>query len=321
MSILVLHSSIPRVLDELPGRFPTRVEKGTAALEGEPDSALDGIRVIVCSGANQVDRAFINRFKNLELIANFGVGYDSVDAVHASTRGILVTHTPDVLTEEVADTALGLLIMAARELGAAERYLRAGHWEAKPYPLTPGTLRGRTVGLVGLGRIGLAIARRCEGFGLKLAYCNRSPRADVSYPYYPTPVALAAAVDTLMVVAPGGAATRHLINKDVLDALGPQGILINIGRGSVVDEAALIAALDEGRILSAGLDVFEDEPRVPAGLIAHEKITLLPHVGSASQHTRRAMGQLVVDNVVTWLTDRTVLTPVPETPVTKTPAR
>ena len=314
MSILVLHPSIPRVLDELPGRFPTRVEHGTAPLDGVSNAALAGIRAIVCAGANQVDRAFIDRFENLEMIANFGVGYDSVDAVYAASRGIYVTHTPDVLTEEVADTAMGLLIMAARELGAAERYLRAGLWEKKPYPLTPGTLRGRSVGLIGLGRIGLAIARRCEAFGLSIAYCNRSPRADVSYSYYPTPVALAKAVDTLMVVAPGGAATRHLINAEVLDALGPQGILINIGRGSVVDEAALIAALDGGRILSAGLDVFEEEPSVPAGLIAHEKITLLPHVGSASQHTRRAMGQLVVDNVVAWLTDRTLLTPVPETP-------
>jgi lactate dehydrogenase-like 2-hydroxyacid dehydrogenase len=314
MSILVLHPSIPRVLDELPGRFPTRVEHGTQPLEGVSNAALNGIRAIVCAGANQVDRAFIDRFENLEMISNFGVGYDSVDAAYAATRGIYVTHTPDVLTEEVADTAMGLLIMAARELGAAERYLRAGHWEKKAYPLTPGTLRGRTVGLVGLGRIGLAIARRCEAFGLKIAYCNRTQRADVAYPYYPTPVALAEAVDTLMVVAPGGAATRHLIDARVLDALGPQGILINIGRGSVVDEAALITALDQGRILSAGLDVFDEEPKVPAGLIAHEKITLLPHVGSASRHTRRAMGQLVVDNVVAWLTNRTLLTPVPETP-------
>lgn len=314
MSILVLHPSIPRVLDELPGRFPTRVEQGTAPLDGVSNAELAGIRAIVCAGANQVDQAFIDRFEALEVIANFGVGYDSVDAVYAAKRGIYVTHTPDVLTEEVADTAMGLLLMAARELGAAERHLRAGLWEKKPYPLTPGTLRGRTVGFVGLGRIGLAIAKRCEAFGLKIAYCNRSKRSDVAFAYYPTPVALAEAVDTLMVVAPGGAATRHLINAQVLDALGPQGILVNIGRGSVVDEDALIAALDGGRILSAGLDVFEDEPKVPAGLIAHEKITLLPHVGSASQHTRRAMGQLVVDNVVSWLTNRTLLTPVPETP-------
>ncbi len=255
----------------------------------------------------------------LEIVAHFGVGYDPVDVREAARRGIVVTNTPDVLTEEVADTALGLLLMTVRELSAAERWLRAGHWETKgPYPLTPGSLVGRSLGIVGLGRIGRAIAHRAEAFGLKVAYHTRNPVADAPYPHHATIEGLAAAVDTLMVVVPGTASTRHMINARVLDALGPRGILINVGRGSVVDEAALVDALDAGRILGAGLDVFEHEPKVHPGLLTTPRTVLLPHVGSASNATRDAMGNLQVDNLVAWFEGRAPLTPVPETPV---PAR
>lgn len=261
-----------------------------------------------------IDAAFIDALPNLEIIANFGVGYDAVDARHAGTRGVMVTNTPDVLTEEVADTALGLLLNTVREFPKAERWLRDGNWVAKGgYRLTPGTLRGRTVGIFGLGRIGLAIARRLEAFGLPIAYHNRRKVEGVGYTYYPTLLALAGAVDTLISVAPGGAATEKAVNAEVLKALGPDGVFVNVGRGSTVDEAALAAALADGTIFAAGLDVFADEPRVPQALLDAENACLLPHVGSASVHTRRAMADLVVDNLVAWFGDGRALTPVPET--------
>ena len=219
------------------------------------------------------------------------------------------------MTEEVADTALGLLIMTMRELPQSERYLRAGSWAAKgPYPLTHNTLRGKTVGILALGRIGKAIAARCEAFGLKIVYHGRSQQKDVAYPYYPTLVGMAKDVDILLSVAPGGASTFHTINAEVLAALGPNGVLINIGRGSVVDEKALIKALQDKVIFSAGLDVFEDEPNVPSELIAMDHVVLLPHVGSASHHTRNLMGQLVVDNILAFQAGKAPVTPVAETP-------
>ncbi|MEP3667677.1 MAG: 2-hydroxyacid dehydrogenase, partial [Roseibium sp.] len=252
---------------------------------------------------------------NLEVISNFGVGYDSIDAVLCGQRGIMVTNTPDVLSDEVADTALGLMIMTVRELSAAERWLRAGNWKpGQNYPLTKATLQGRTLGVFGLGRIGKAIATRAEAFGMTVHYHGRTKQEDVSYPYHATLKGLAEACDTLMVVAPGGASTRHMVNGEILEALGPTGILINVGRGTVVDEAALIHALRSGTILSAGLDVFEDEPSVPQALIEMENTVLLPHVASASVHTRDAMGQLVVDNMSSWFSSGKVLTPVAETP-------
>jgi lactate dehydrogenase-like 2-hydroxyacid dehydrogenase len=190
---------------------------------------------------------------------------------------------------------------------------RAGRWPSGNFPLSP-SLRGRTLGIVGLGRIGKAIARRAEAFGLKIAYHGRHVQEEVPYLFYPTLVGMARSVDILLVMTPGGAATRHLVNAEVLEALGPNGVLINVSRGSVVDEAALIAALRGGKILAAGLDVFADEPHVPAELIALDNVVLLPHVGSASQHTRDLMANLVVDNLKAWAAGRAPLTPVPETP-------
>jgi lactate dehydrogenase-like 2-hydroxyacid dehydrogenase len=262
----------------------------------------------------RIDGAFMDRLPNLEIVSNFGVGYDTVDAREAARRGVIVTNTPDVLTEEVADLALGLLLATVRELPQADRYLRAGEWVEKgDYPLTA-TLRNRKVGILGLGRIGKAIARRVEGFGLPVSYYGRSRQADVAYPYYDNPVALARDVDILIVVTPGGAETRHLVNAEVLKALGPDGILVNVARGSVVDTQALIEALRAKTILTAGLDVFEGEPKVPQELIDMDHVVLLPHVGSASIETRRSMGQLVVDNLVSWFSGKGPVTPVPETP-------
>ncbi len=274
------------------------------------------IRAIATAGKRPVDGAFMERLPNLKLVANFGVGYDSVDAKWAGEHGILVTNTPDVLTEEVADTAVGLLLMTLRQLGQAERYLRAGRWEKEgPFPLTKATLRDRRIGIVGLGRIGKAIAKRLDAFRTPIAYFGRTEQKDVPYRYHSTLKELARNVDVLMNVAPGGPATRHMINAEILDELGPDGVFINVGRGTTVDEQALTKALKEGRILSAGLDVFESEPHVPQELVEMEHVTLLPHVASASIFTRNKMGQLVVDNIRSYFETGHVLTPVPETPV------
>jgi lactate dehydrogenase-like 2-hydroxyacid dehydrogenase len=263
--------------------------------------------------AGRTDGAFLSHFPNLEIIASLGVGYDNVDVTEASRRGIVVTNTPDVLNAEVADLTIGLLIATLRRIPQADRYLRAGHWLKAPFPLSS-TLRERKVGIVGLGRIGKAIARRLEGFDVEISYHGRTRQEDVAYAYHATLKGLAEACDVLIAITPGGAGTRHLINAEILKALGPNGVLINVARGSVVDERALIEALRSGTILAAGLDVFEDEPRVPQELIDMDNVVLLPHVASASVHTRRAMGQLVVDNLVSWFSGQGPLTPVPETP-------
>ena len=273
------------------------------------------VRAIAVSGTEQrVNGAFMTRFPKLEIVSSFGVGYDHVDAGWAGKHGITVTNTPDVLTEEVADTALGLLLCTVREFPQAERYVRAGKWAQKGYPLSKATLRNRTVGMVGLGRIGQAIARRLEAMQVPVVYHSRRPAAGVSYRHYPKLIDMARDVDVLMVITPGGAETKNLINAEVLAALGPDGILINMARGSVVDEAALIKALQDKTILSAGLDVYAREPEVPAELIAMDHVVLFPHLGSASVATREKMDQLVVDNLLAWAAGKPPLTPVAETP-------
>ena len=273
------------------------------------------VRAIACAATSEyLGDAFIRRFPKLQIISSFGVGYDHIDAKAAAAHGVIVTNTPEVLTEEVADTALGLLLCTAREFPQAERYLRAGKWLQKAYPLTKGTLRNRTVGIVGMGAIGQAIARRLDAFAVPVVYHARQQRPQLRYRYYPKLIDMARDVDTLMVIVPGGAATANMINAEVLNALGPTGILINMARGSVVDEPALIKALTEKRIMAAGLDVFAKEPQVPQELIAMDNVVLFPHVGSASVHTRDRMDQLVVDNIVAWAAGKPPLTPVAETP-------
>lgn len=307
----------------VPGRLhPHAVERISATFRMVPiaraDAALlpDGLagEARGVAAMTQIDAAFIDALPGLEIIANFGVGYDAVDAGHAARRGVMVTNTPDVLTDEVADTAVGLLINTVRRLPQAEAWLRAGRWRGEgAFALSPLTLRGRSVGIFGMGRIGLAVARRLAAFGLPIAYHNRRPVADTPYTYHDTLVGLAAAVDTLISVAPGGAATDRAVNAEVLAALGSDGVLVNVGRGSTVDEAALAAALADGTIAAAGLDVFADEPNVPEALLSRDNACLLPHVGSASVATRRAMADLVVDNLVAWFETGRPLTPVPET--------
>ena len=259
----------------------------------------------------RVDHRLLDHLPALEIISSFGVGYDNVDVGLAAQLGITVTNTPGVLDDEVADFTLGLLLATLRQIPQAERHLREGRWLQGPFPLSP-TLRGRRIGIVGLGNIGKAVARRLEGFGVSIAYHGRSAQADVPYPFYADLVEMAQASDVLIVIVPGGTATRHLINRAVLQALGPQGVLINVARGSVVDEQALIEALQAGEIWGAGLDVFEHEPQVPQALLDMPQLVLLPHVGSASEHTRQAMGQLVADNMAAWFTQGKAITVVPE---------
>lgn len=269
--------------------------------------------IAVAYTSNKVDGGFMARFPKLEQISSFGVGYDHIDAKWAGAHGIVVTNTPDVLNEEVADTALGLLLCTVREFPQGDRYVRAGKWPQAQYPLAKATLRDRTVGMVGMGRIGKAIARRLEAFGVPVVYHSRNPQ-DVAYKYYPKLIDMARDVDTLMIIVPGGPATQNLINAEVLKALGSRGIVINMARGSVIDEPALIDALKNKTIYSAGLDVFAKEPEVPKELLEMDSIVLLPHLGSSTEVTRAAMDQLLVDNILAWLAGKPPLTPVPETP-------
>ena len=312
--VLMLNPMPPLVVEGLASK--TRLHRLWEAKDREAELAriAPHIRAMASGGGHaRVDAALMSRLPALEIVSCFGVGYDQVDAVWAGAHGIVVTHTPDVLNDEVADTAFGLLLNAVRQLPQADRYVRAGKWIEKPFPLTA-SLRGRTMGILGLGRIGKAIAKRAEAFGLKVIYHGRRKQADVAYPFYADLTEMARACDILVAIAPGGPETRHIVNAPVLDALGPDGIFVNVARGSVVDEDALVAALREKRILTAALDVFADEPRVPEALIAMDHVVLAPHVGSASHPTRDAMGQLVVDNLLHFSAGKGPLTPVPETP-------
>lgn len=289
--------------------------------QSDPESYLEEVapRILglAAGGHRAIDAVLLDRLPALEVISCFGVGYDHVDAAYAGNKGVIVTNTPDVLTDEVADAAVGLLIATLRQFPQADRFVRQGKWLEGSFALTP-SLRERTIGIVGLGRIGHAISQRLEAFGVDIIYHSRTPKQDVTYPHYPSLIEMARDSDVLVVTTPGGMGTRHLINADVLEALGSRGVLINIARGSVVDEQALITALQNKTILTAGLDVFENEPKVPQALINMEHLVLLPHVGSGSVHTRDAMGQLVVDNLMSWFAGRGPLTPVDETPYRST---
>lgn len=273
------------------------------------------IRGIAVTDLIRVDQAMLSKFPKVEIISTFGVGYDHIDFAYARDHKIVVTHTPDVLTEETADAALGLLICTVREFVKADRFARSGTWANQPFPLTAGSMRDRTVGMVGMGRIGRAIARRLDAMKVPVVYHSRRPAENVLYRHYPKLLDMAKAVDTLVVMTPGGAATANMINAEVIGALGPNGVIVNMSRGSVVDEEALIAALKNGDILAAGLDVFANEPVVPDALKAMQNVVLLPHIGSASVLTRGSMDQLVVENIKDWFAGKIPPTPIPETPV------
>ncbi len=307
-SVLQVGPLMPSLESELSERFAAVV------LPEPPDAFLAergaDVTVAVTSSGTGVGEALMSALPQLEAIVNFGVGYDTTDIDEASARGITVSNTPDVLTDCVADLAVGALIDVMRRLTAADRYVRAGSWTSGRYPLTS-RVTGKRVGILGLGRIGLAIARRLEGFGVEIGYHNRRVR-DVPYRYHSSLVEMARECDVLVVAAAGGDSTRGLVSAEVLDALGPRGYLVNVARGSLVDENALVAALERGALGGAALDVFADEPHVPNQLLDRDDTLLLPHIGSATHETRAAMARLALDNLEQFLADGTLLTPVPE---------
>lgn len=312
IDVLMTAPLLPIIVEQLESAFALHrlwEQPDPEAFIAATGSRIRGVATSTYHG--RIDDAFLARFPKLEIVASFGVGYDNVDVAAAAARGVMVTNTPGVLDEEVADLTVALLLATLRQLPQAERFLREGQWLKGSFPLSP-TLRGRRVGIVGLGNIGKAVARRLQGFDVPIAYHGRH-RQDVPFDYHPTLIGLAEACDVLVVIVPGGAGTRHLIDREVLAALGRDGVLINVARGSVVDEAALIEALQAGTILSAGLDVYADEPRVPQALLDLPNLVLLPHIGSGSVQTRDAMGQLLVDNLVQWFREGTPVTSVPET--------
>jgi lactate dehydrogenase-like 2-hydroxyacid dehydrogenase len=268
------------------------------------------IRAIAGGGESQVTRALMAQLPALEMISVFGVGYDRYDVAAARERNIPITNTPDVLTDDVADLGIALMLAIARTMPQADKFVREGKWLSGPLPLAR-KVTGARLGIVGLGRIGTAIARRAAGFDMSIAYTSRNKVADSTYTYFPTPAALAAEVDFLIVITPGGAGTKGLINSEVLAALGKKGYLINVARGSVVDESALIEALKNDVIAGAALDVFEDEPNVPEALRTMNNVVLTPHVASATWQTRRAMADLAFCNLQAHFAGKPLLTPVP----------
>jgi lactate dehydrogenase-like 2-hydroxyacid dehydrogenase len=273
------------------------------------------VRGIAASGDSRVSAELIAQLPALEIISVMGVGYDGIDVAAAKARGVVVTHTPDVLNDDVADLALGLMLSAARQLPAADRWVRSGQWAAQGNMPLARKMSGARLGLVGMGRIGQAIAHRALAFGMGIAYTARSARPQLPYRFVPSAALLAAEVDFLVAITPGGAGTRKLIDATVLSALGKgrgEGIFVNVARGSVADEAALVDALEQGVIAGAGLDVFEHEPEVPERLRALPQVVLTPHIGSATAHTRQAMADLAAANLAAHFAGRPLPSPVPE---------
>lgn len=300
----------PRLMERLSGQFEMiELEQADAGLI--PDAQKAKILAIALFG--HLPNALIDACPNLQIISCFGVGYDGIDATFAAQKNVMVCNTPDVVSDEVADTTIALLLNTLRELPKAENFLREGRWLKGSFPLSKLTLRNRHVGIYGLGRIGLEIARRLEGFGVKISYHSRTEKPGMTYPYCSTLLDLARSCDTLICIVPGGAATENAVNAAIFDALGPDGVFINLGRGSTVDEDALITALEQKTIAAAGLDVFKQEPDLDRRLLDLDNLCLLPHVGSASEHTRNAMADLQADNLINWFSGKPVLSPVPET--------
>ena len=296
---------------------PLREHYDLLRLWEEPDreAALaqrgGGIVAAVTSVRHGCEAALIERLPDLGVICSWGVGYETIDVAAARARGIAVSNTPEVLDDCVADLAWGLLIGAARRTAVGDRYVKTGQWRAiGAFPLST-RVSGKRLGILGLGRIGEAIARRGSGFSMDVRYHNRRERPGSPYRYEPSLVALARWADFLVVACEGGLATRHLVSAEIIDALGPEGILVNIARGTVIDQAAMVKALSEGRLGGAGLDVLENEPAVPPELLTMDQVALMPHVGSATRESRRAMGQLVLDNLAAFIAGRGLLTPIP----------
>ena len=283
------------------------------AADADPTALGEAVRqarALVSFGAVGASAAIMDALPRLEMIGLFSVGYDKVDIDHARARGIKVSNTPDVLTDDVADLAVGLLYASVRNIAANDRMVRSGAWARGEKPALSGSVTGRRIGILGLGRIGRAIARRLEPVAGEIFYHNRRPAADAPYRYVADPIAFAREAEVMIVATSGGPEARGLVDTAMLDALGPQGVIINISRGSVIDEEALVAALAERRVGGAGLDVFVDEPHVPHALFAMDHVVLQPHQGSATESTRRAMADLVLANLDAWAAGEPLVTPV-----------
>lgn len=295
-----------RIPEALETRLAQAYELTSLAAQADPDAYLAAhgaqFAALVTSAASGADARLIAALPNLKVISSFGVGLDRIDLACAHSRGIAVGYTPDVLNDCVADTAIALMLDAARGLSAADRFVRRGEWTKGTFPLMR-KVSGARLGVVGMGRIGRAIAQRAAGFRMDIRYHTRRAVVDVAWPHEPSLIELARWADYLIVITAGGAATRHLINAAVLDALGPEGFLVNVARGSVVDEAALIQALAEKRIAGAGLDVYENEPHVPEPLMALDNVVLAPHIASATRETRQAMADRVFDNLHSYFAE------------------
>ncbi len=302
-----MHAALTKNLDRdftVHNRWEIKDFDAWAAEHGEK------VRGVITSGVFGTDNAVLDRLPNLQVVNSFGVGYDAVDTAYLARRGIKLSNTPDVLNNAVAETAMALMLCVSRRISEAERFVRAGKWLTGKFPLG-NDLCGKTCGIVGLGKIGKTIAKRAAAFDMNIAYFRRGqPYSDVSYTHYADLQELAKVADYLIVIVPGGPQTQHLINRDVLKAMGPASYLINVARGSVVDEKALVASLLESEIAGAGLDVFEDEPNVPAELLTLDNVVLTPHIGSGTYETRQAMADLVFANASRFFDDGTLVSPV-----------
>lgn len=308
-SVLAMPKVHPLYLQALTVHY--EVHTLTPESETQLEALAPHIVGLAGGGESVIPGALLAQLPALRVVSIFGVGYDGVDVATALARNVPVTHTPEVLTDDVADLALGLVLSVARQIPLADQHVRQGLWPQGALPLGR-KVSGARMGIVGLGRIGQAIARRALAFGMSVAYTARSEKKDAGFAFYPSAAALAAEVDFLVVITPGGAGTRHLINAEVLQALGPRGYLVNVARGSVVDEAALVHALAAGTIAGAALDVYADEPHVPPELWTMKQVVLTPHMASATHQTRQAMADLALANMRAGTAGQSLLTPVPE---------
>jgi len=277
----------------------------------DPEAFTKVTAFVGVGSAAKVDRKLLAMFPNVKMISIFGVGYDGIDVAAAKERGIQVTHTPDVLTDDVADLAMGLILSIGRRIPQSDKFVRNGDWVSEPFTMTH-KVTGKRLGVVGLGRIGQAIAKRAAAFDMTIAYTGRRAKTNAPFRYYPTASELAANSDYLVVAVPGGDDTKNMINAQVLKALGPKGIVINIARGSVVDQTALIQALKDKSIAGAGLDVFWDEPNIDPQFFKMHNVVLTPHNGSNTHETRRAMADLALANLKAFFEERPLLTLIPE---------
>jgi hydroxypyruvate reductase len=308
--VLVWGAMHPSLMANLHRDFTVHLRTEINDLDSWAHANGDNIQAIVTSGVFGTEVEVLERLPNLKVVSSFGVGYDALDMDYLAERGIPVSNTPDVLNNAVAETALALMLCLTRRISEAERFVRAGQWTSGKFPLGR-QLTGKTCGIVGLGKIGKTIAKRAAAFEMEIAYFRRGePYPDVDYTHYNDLQALARVADYLVVIVPGGADTQHLIDRDVLQALGKDSYLINVARGSVVDEPALIAALQAGEIAGAALDVFENEPHVPAELMAMDNVVLAPHIGSGTHETRQAMADLVFANLQQFFAQGTLITQV-----------